>query len=83
MPASVSPTLSKPIMTRANVSKALPEVRGHTSYLTFARLVPISSAGLPSTSSASGSETTQSLESQLSGTGNDPLLAPEQDDETT
>ncbi|KDR82962.1 hypothetical protein GALMADRAFT_220963 [Galerina marginata CBS 339.88] len=28
-------------MPRTNVSKALPEVRGHTSYLTFACLIPV------------------------------------------
>lgn len=36
--------------TKINVSKALPEVRGHTSYLTFACLIPIPASG------ASGSQ---------------------------
>ena len=80
MPASISPT---PIISKINVSKALPEVRGHTSYLTFARLVPISSSSLPSTSTASTSVSTQSLELQAAGIGNDPLPALEQDDQTT
>jgi tRNA (adenine57-N1/adenine58-N1)-methyltransferase len=89
MPASISPAPSKPqlpiISSKINLSKALPEVRGHTSYLTFARLVPIpSSSSLPSTSSASASvSTTQSLESQIAGIGSDPLPAPEQDDQPT
>jgi tRNA (adenine57-N1/adenine58-N1)-methyltransferase len=30
-----------PPTTKTNVSKAMPEVRGHTSYLTFACLLPI------------------------------------------
>jgi len=87
MPSSIYPTPPKPqppIISKINVSKALPEVRGHTSYLTFARLVPISSSSLlPSTSSASASASTQSLESQVAGIGNDPLFIPEQDDQTT
>lgn len=44
-------------LIKVNVSKALPEVRGHTSYLTFACLVPIRSSNLPlSSASASISE---------------------------
>ena len=52
-PAHISTPLSTPTShavadiqtttapTKINVSKALPEVRGHTSYLTFACLIPI------------------------------------------
>jgi len=83
MPSS-TPKPQPQVITKINVSKALPEARGHTSYLTFARLVPISSSSLlPSTSSASASVSTQSLESQVAGIGNDPLFIPEQDDQTT
>jgi tRNA (adenine57-N1/adenine58-N1)-methyltransferase len=39
-PAPVPSTSSKPPAGKISVSKALPEVRGHTSYLTFATLVP-------------------------------------------
>lgn len=39
-PAPVPTTAPPPAPTKINLSKALPEVRGHTSYLTFACLVP-------------------------------------------
>ncbi|KAF9054849.1 tRNA methyltransferase complex GCD14 subunit-domain-containing protein [Panaeolus papilionaceus] len=37
-------------LSKTNISKALPEVRGHTSYLTFALLVPYRDPNAPSTS---------------------------------
>lgn len=47
------PTTTLHPETKINVSKALPEVRGHTSYLTFACFIPISgSISSGSTSSA-------------------------------
>lgn len=76
MPDNVSSTPSKPqppVITKINLSKALPEVRGHTSYLTFARLVSFSSSGLSSTSPTSAaSVSTQILEPQIAKIVSDP-----------
>ncbi|PPR03104.1 hypothetical protein CVT24_012384, partial [Panaeolus cyanescens] len=47
-------------LTKINISKALPEVRGHTSYLTFAVLVPyksLQSSTTPTAGSAVADET--------------------------
>ncbi len=55
VPTSTTAQNASPLApTKINLSKALPEVRGHTSYLTFACLVPIISSNL-SSSSASAS----------------------------
>jgi len=40
--SEVQPTDAYTSTTKINVSKVMPEVRGHTSYLTFACLVPVS-----------------------------------------
>ena len=52
-------SLPTPPLARLNVSKGMPEVRGHTSYLTFACLLPLP---LPQ---AGGSEQSGQLEGML------------------
>ncbi|KAJ3503964.1 hypothetical protein NLJ89_g8198 [Agrocybe chaxingu] len=56
-PASSTPPLPStsqlPPPTKLNLAKALPEVRGHTSYLTFACLVPVPTHAKTPTASSS------------------------------
>ena len=42
--STVEASTSTPAPARLNIAKVLPEVRGHTSYLTFACLVPVPAA---------------------------------------
>ncbi len=55
------PTTTLHMEAKVNVSKALPEVRGHTSYLTFACLIPISST----VSSSSGSTSSAAASNEM------------------